>query len=103
MDLDKHIPIPTTKLIIDFEQRTNGYNFNDTHLALAENNLVMSETYFFMKHFVNVINHYKQGKRLKFASGKPLTSKQMKDIYNKLTENCWVWLNNGFTKSFWTS
>lgn len=51
-----------------------------------------------MKHFVDVIDAYNKKSQLITASGKPLGKKQVGELYERLTHDCWMWLNAGFPK-----
>ena len=96
LDNERFIIIPGTDYTIDIEQSNNNLNYQDTHLALAQSNLEMPEPNIFMKHFLNVIDCYKNNRPLITASGNQLSREKIENLYNKLTSNCWTWLNAQF-------
>jgi hypothetical protein len=92
----EYIQIPTTSQIIAINQSYNNLNYLGTHKALLESGLKMPEVPTFMKHFTNVVNAYNQNSALYYADGSEVNRQITEELYNKLTSNCWIWLNAGF-------
>jgi hypothetical protein len=95
---DNYLQIPNTNEIIAINQSHGNLNYEEVHKTLLSEGLKVPTPDLFMKHFINVINSYNKKTQLITASGNPLGKKQTGELYEKLTHDCWTWLNAKFVK-----
>ena len=98
INLADYVRMPNSNILISKEQMFNNLDFKDSHFKLAENNLYMPSPAEFMPYYLNVIQA-KQGKQIIYdGNNKPLDPTEIDSLYQRLSKNCWVWLNAGFKK-----
>ena len=87
----------------------NDKNYYGTHHQLLSNGLYMPTPHIFMKHFTNVLNAFRWGKKMLYADGKEVPKSTVEEMYNHLTKDvkdvygtgnpgAWTWLNAQFEK-----
>ena len=92
----EYITIPSSNILISKEQMFNNLNFENTHYKLAENNLFMPTPAIFMPYYSSVIQAKQRKINLQDGANNNLKENEVDELYQRLSKNCWVWLNAGF-------
>ena len=99
VNLQDYIQIPETGMVIAKNQTDNGLRYEPAHIQVLQRGLEVPNPYLFTTHLLNVINAKNRKTTLYDGLGAPLGNSEVEEVYQKLTGNCWVWLNAGFKKT----
>lgn len=91
-----YVQIPYQHYAIAIGETDFNLDYHETHKAVLKRGLYVPKPKEFMDFHNHIIYCYKNEKPIFDAAGNKISDKVKKDLYKRLTSDCWSWLNGKF-------
>lgn len=89
-----YIQVPGQRFLFPIGESDKGLNYSEANKAVLKRGLAVPRTSEFMATYNHIVDSERTGTHILDTSGNPLNAKTQKDLYRRMTSDCYIW-NNG--------